>query len=180
MTASGAKRTFNKTRWPVSRHVSFALHLEARSGARLPIMEAAWLHTLVAAGMGLALVPTSVENINTPNIAYRPLANFAARWELVMVSRRNEPSPAVRRFIEIVRTPDTVEHQSSVAPQDPSRSHAADNFPPQSAAHHHIVAAEGQETCRQRLAAQYENKSQRERRGLSQIEMMWRWVFFQK
>jgi hypothetical protein len=57
---------------------------------------------------------------------------------------------------------------------------AADNFPPQSAAHHHIVAAEGQETCRQRLAAQYENKSQRERRGLSQIEMMWRWVFFQK
>jgi hypothetical protein len=32
--------------------------------------------------MGLALVPTSVENINTPNIAYRPLANFPARWEL--------------------------------------------------------------------------------------------------
>jgi hypothetical protein len=55
---------------------------------------------------------------------------------------------------------------------------AADNFPPQSAAHHHIVAAEGQETCCQRLGAQYENKSQRERRGLSQIEMMWRWVFF--
>jgi DNA-binding transcriptional LysR family regulator len=72
--------------------------------------------------MGPALVPTSVENINTPNIAYRPLANFPARWELVMVSRRNEPSPAVRRFIEIVRTPDTVEHQSSVAPQEPSRS----------------------------------------------------------
>jgi hypothetical protein len=53
----------------------------------------------------------------------------------------------------------------------------ADNFPTQSAAHHHIVAAEGQETCRQRLAAQYENKSQR-RRGLSQIEMMWRRVIF--
>jgi hypothetical protein len=30
--------------------------------------------------MGLALVPTSVENINIPNIAYRPLANFPARW----------------------------------------------------------------------------------------------------
>ena len=29
-----------------------------------------------------------------------------------------------------------------------------------------------------RLAAQYENESQRGRRGLSQIEMMWRWVIF--
>jgi DNA-binding transcriptional LysR family regulator len=78
--------------------------------------------TLAAAGMGLALVPGYLETLNIPNIAYRPLADFPLRSELVLVSRRNEPSPAVRRFIEIARTSGSVVHQRSVAPQKPRRS----------------------------------------------------------
>jgi DNA-binding transcriptional LysR family regulator len=78
--------------------------------------------TMAAAGVGLAVVPASLETIDIPNIAYRPLADFPARWELVLVSRQNEPSPAVRRFIEIVRTSGGVLHGRSVAQQKPSGS----------------------------------------------------------
>ena len=70
--------------------------------------------TMAAAGMGLALVPASLETINIPNIAYRPLADFPLRSDLVLVSRRNEPSPAVRRFIEIARTSGGIEHSRPV------------------------------------------------------------------
>jgi DNA-binding transcriptional LysR family regulator len=59
--------------------------------------------TLAAAGMGLALVPASLEIVNIPNIAYRPLADFPGRFDLVLVSRQNEPSPAVRSYIKIAR-----------------------------------------------------------------------------
>jgi DNA-binding transcriptional LysR family regulator len=61
------------------------------------------LLSFAASGFGLALVPSPFQNMAIPNIAYRPLANFSGRAELVMVSRRNERSPAVRRFIEIAR-----------------------------------------------------------------------------
>lgn len=78
--------------------------------------------TLAAAGMGLALVPAPLETVNLPNIAYRPLADFPVRCDLVLVSRRNEPSPAVRRFIEIARTLGSIAHRPSVAPQETRRS----------------------------------------------------------
>jgi DNA-binding transcriptional LysR family regulator len=78
--------------------------------------------TFAAAGMGLALIPASLEIVNIPNIAYRPLADFPARFDLVLVSRRNEPSPAVRRFIEIARASGGVAHRRSVAPQGSRRS----------------------------------------------------------
>ena len=61
------------------------------------------LLTLAAAGMGLALVPASLEIVNIPNIAYRPLADFSGYFDLVLVSRQNEPSPAVRSYIKIAR-----------------------------------------------------------------------------
>jgi DNA-binding transcriptional LysR family regulator len=77
--------------------------------------------TLAAAGVGLALIPASLETINIPNIAYRPLADFPVRSDLVLVSRRNEPSPAVRHFIEIARAPGGVAHRRSVAPQESRR-----------------------------------------------------------
>lgn len=60
--------------------------------------------TLAAAGMGLAVVSAPLETINIPNAAYRPLADFTVKYDLVLVSRQNEPSPAIRRFVEIARS----------------------------------------------------------------------------
>jgi hypothetical protein len=68
--------------------------------------------TFAAAGMGLALIPASLEIVNIPNIAYRPLADFPARFDLVLV----------RRFIEIARASGGVAHRRSVAPQGSRRS----------------------------------------------------------
>jgi DNA-binding transcriptional LysR family regulator len=59
--------------------------------------------TLVAAGMGMALIPASFEAFKIPNIAYRPVADFPDSYGLILVTRRNETSPAVQRFIEIAR-----------------------------------------------------------------------------
>jgi DNA-binding transcriptional LysR family regulator len=59
--------------------------------------------TLAAAGVGLALVPGSLQTVNIPNIAYRRLTNCSLQCDLVLVSRRTESSPAIRRFIEIAR-----------------------------------------------------------------------------
>jgi DNA-binding transcriptional LysR family regulator len=59
--------------------------------------------TLAAAGVGLALVPGSLQTVNIPNITYRRLINCSLQSDLVLVSRRNESSPATRRFIEIAR-----------------------------------------------------------------------------
>jgi DNA-binding transcriptional LysR family regulator len=59
--------------------------------------------TLAAAGMGLTLVPASLETLKIPDIAYRPVLDFPVSYELILVSRRNETSPAVQRFVEIAR-----------------------------------------------------------------------------
>jgi DNA-binding transcriptional LysR family regulator len=59
--------------------------------------------TLAAAGVGLALVPGSLQTVNIPNITYRRLTNCSLQCDLVLMSRRNESSPATRQFIEIAR-----------------------------------------------------------------------------
>jgi DNA-binding transcriptional LysR family regulator len=53
------------------------------------------------AGLGAGFA----EAVRIPNVVYRPFADSSANWELVLVSRRTEPSAAVQRFIEIARTP---------------------------------------------------------------------------
>jgi DNA-binding transcriptional LysR family regulator len=65
---------------------------------------------LAAAGVGLALVPASLETLKIPNIAYRPVLNFPVNYELKLVSRRNETSSAIRHFIEIARKSGDVGH----------------------------------------------------------------------
>jgi DNA-binding transcriptional LysR family regulator len=59
--------------------------------------------TLAAAGMGVALIPASLKTFKIPNIAYRPTVDFPDRYGLILLSRRNETSPAVQRFIELAR-----------------------------------------------------------------------------
>jgi DNA-binding transcriptional LysR family regulator len=72
--------------------------------------------TLAAAGIGLALVPGSIQTVNLPNISYRPVEDYPEQCDLVLVSRRNESSPAVRRFVEIARA-SGVAQKRSVAPK---------------------------------------------------------------
>jgi DNA-binding transcriptional LysR family regulator len=59
--------------------------------------------SLVAAGMGVALVPASLMNMRRTGVRYRPLAERSPIVEVGMVWRRSDTSPAVRAFVALAR-----------------------------------------------------------------------------
>jgi DNA-binding transcriptional LysR family regulator len=60
--------------------------------------------SLVSAGMGLALVPQSVSNLMRPGVEYRALADPTPRVETGIAWRRDNASPVLRGFLELLRT----------------------------------------------------------------------------
>ncbi len=59
--------------------------------------------SLVSAGMGLALVPQSVSNLRRPGVEYRALAGPTPLVELGLAWRRDNASPVLRGFLELLR-----------------------------------------------------------------------------
>ena len=59
--------------------------------------------SLVSAGMGLALVPQSVSNLMRPGVEYRALAGPTPLVELGLAWRRDNVSPVLRGFLELLR-----------------------------------------------------------------------------
>jgi DNA-binding transcriptional LysR family regulator len=60
--------------------------------------------SLVAAGLGVTLIPASMQRLGIEGVAYRPLArNAGLIAPLNLACRRGESAPAVRRFIALVR-----------------------------------------------------------------------------
>jgi DNA-binding transcriptional LysR family regulator len=59
--------------------------------------------TMVAAGLGVALVPQPLSVVRIAGLAYRPLTGFSQRSELVLLSRASETSGAVKAFLTLVR-----------------------------------------------------------------------------
>jgi len=55
---------------------------------------------LVAGNVGLAIVPSSARAFQTVAVVYRPLRDVAAHSDLLVISRKNEQTPAVRAFLE--------------------------------------------------------------------------------
>jgi DNA-binding transcriptional LysR family regulator len=69
--------------------------------------------SLVAAGIGIALVPGAVRAVPRPGVVFRPLT--PAPWSEVMLIRRNEPPTAlIARFLEVVVA--TRPHRPAAAP----------------------------------------------------------------
>jgi len=60
---------------------------------------------LVSAGMGMALVPQSVSNLQRPGVDYRPLSGKAPLIETGLAWRRDSASPVLRAFLDMVATP---------------------------------------------------------------------------
>ncbi|WP_028080589.1 LysR family transcriptional regulator [Solimonas soli] len=58
---------------------------------------------LVSSGMGIALVPASVQNLKRSGVQYRALRGRPAQIELGVLSRRGAGSPLVRHFAETLR-----------------------------------------------------------------------------
>lgn len=57
---------------------------------------------VVAAGIGVTVVPASVRDLRRSGVEYRDLSP-APRTRLVALRRAGEPAPVVRRFLEVVR-----------------------------------------------------------------------------
>jgi DNA-binding transcriptional LysR family regulator len=59
--------------------------------------------SLVAAGLGVALVPDSISSISVGNgVVYRPIQEARQMIDVVLIHRRNEDSPCVRRLMNVV------------------------------------------------------------------------------
>ncbi len=93
------------------REVSPTLHAELRLmmakadvgyGTTMEATEYTTILGLVAAGVGVALVPASVQTFRPPGLTFVPIADSVAAVQLVVLSRPNEPLAVVGRAIEIV------------------------------------------------------------------------------
>ena len=59
--------------------------------------------SLVSAGMGIALVPQSVSNLRRPGVEYLPLVQKTPLVETGLAWRRDNASPVLRGFLELMR-----------------------------------------------------------------------------
>ena len=60
--------------------------------------------SLVAAGMGVALVPASLKHMRRTGVVYRPLKEKSPPVEIGLVWRSSDDSPAVQAFVVAART----------------------------------------------------------------------------
>jgi DNA-binding transcriptional LysR family regulator len=60
--------------------------------------------SLVAAGSGISIVPSSLQRMNMEGVVYRSLkGNAKPKAALALASRRGDASGVVRQFIKLVR-----------------------------------------------------------------------------
>ncbi|MGL4619808.1 MAG: LysR family transcriptional regulator [Chroococcidiopsis sp.] len=58
---------------------------------------------LVAAGLGIAIVPASLQNFHRSGVIYRPLQNEIPNTGLYLTWRQHDSSPAIRAFLSLAR-----------------------------------------------------------------------------
>lgn len=73
--------------------------------------------SMVSVGLGVALVPQSVQCIQLPNVVYRRLSGVTPLAELALAYRRGDPSAAVRDFIALARKVTRAAHEQHATDQ---------------------------------------------------------------
>lgn len=71
------------------------------------VQEAVQMQTiigLVAAEIGIALVPRSLQNLQRSGVVYRPLHEPTPQVEIVLIWRQDDPSPTVQQFLAMIST----------------------------------------------------------------------------
>jgi DNA-binding transcriptional LysR family regulator len=58
--------------------------------------------SLVAAGMGVSIVPACVSNIPRKDVVYRRLSGVRARTQLLAAYRAEDTSPVLRSFLKLM------------------------------------------------------------------------------
>jgi DNA-binding transcriptional LysR family regulator len=70
---------------------------------RHKVSETSTLVTLVAAGLGTAVVPAPTADLNIAGVTYRPLDPPSLGVDLVAAHLVDTPSPAIQRAIHVLR-----------------------------------------------------------------------------
>jgi DNA-binding transcriptional LysR family regulator len=95
-------------RYPLPSFTDFLFRLCERAGfSPRVVQETGQMQTalsLIAADLGIALVPAAVQQIRRDGVAFRPLEAAVATTTLTLVHRRQDPSPVLARFIETALT----------------------------------------------------------------------------
>ena len=68
-----------------------------------PARETSTMLALVAAGLGLSIVPSVYERICPPGVVLQPLADAARHSRIALVSMQQAPSPCVQMFWRLLR-----------------------------------------------------------------------------
>jgi len=64
------------------------------------VVESQAIPSLVAAGLGVALVPASLQRVHRRGVEYRALAGSAPRADVYAIQRHGETSPVIRGFLD--------------------------------------------------------------------------------
>lgn len=59
--------------------------------------------SLVAAEMGIAIVPASIQNLQRTGVEYRSITTPTPQASILLVWRHQDPSPVVQRFVQIAQ-----------------------------------------------------------------------------
>lgn len=59
--------------------------------------------SLVAAEMGVAIVPESLQHLQRTGVVYKPIQQSTTLVAIAMIWRQNDTSPTVQRFLEVAR-----------------------------------------------------------------------------
>ncbi len=73
--------------------------------------------SLVAAGLGIALVPTCIRTFQHPDVVYLPLQGITAQAEIQVIWQRTNRSALVRNFLAVVKAHKHLEH-ITLSPSD--------------------------------------------------------------
>lgn len=73
---------------------------------------------LVAAGLGIAIVPASLQNFHRSGVMYRPLKEEIPNTGLYLTWRQHDSSPVVRAFLDLARR--TTQGESTCQPNQQS------------------------------------------------------------
>jgi len=94
-------------RQPESNYADYIIRLCATAGFTPRIVqktgEMQTAVSLVDAGIGVAIVPASVQNLRREGVVYRPFAAPAPTIALSMCYRQHDPSPILPHFLAIAR-----------------------------------------------------------------------------
>lgn len=74
-----------------------------RPRVEIEAAETATLVSFVAAGLGVSLVPASVQHMTVEGAVYRPLARDAPTVELAVAWRRDDATPVLQRALGVLR-----------------------------------------------------------------------------